>query len=238
MTGLQVHRTPLPRQIADLILAELIQSGAAPGSPLPAEGKLAERFEVSRPMVREALKHLAGRGFVEVLNGRGTLVKPLDDGLLTAYFVHAVAIERVPFRELMEARKPVEVQSARLAAQRRTPEQLAGLRDIIRAMQRAIGNAEVYVNLDQNLHGLIADASGNRVIADVIRAIRGALNETTHNTLYRRRNRQQLERVHQLHEIIVHEIGAQNAEAAARAMDMHFSEALQFLVERQALVRR
>jgi DNA-binding FadR family transcriptional regulator len=60
----------------------------------------------------------------------------------------------------------------------------------------------------------------------------------THNTLYRRRNRQQLERVHLLHESIVNEIGYGNAEAAGRAMDIHFGEALQFLIARQEGVRR
>jgi GntR family transcriptional repressor for pyruvate dehydrogenase complex len=231
-------RSPLPRQIAEQIIAQLTQYGMQPGALLPAESKLAEQFQVSRPIVREALKQLAGQGFVEVVNGRGTLVKALDDAQLRAYFTHAVTIQRVPFRELMEARKPIEVQSARLAAQRRTPDQLEAMEHIIRLMRRSISSADAYVDLDQELHVLIAEASGNRVIAHLIHSLRGALNELTHNSLYRRRNRQQLERVHLLHETIVSEIGDQNAEAAGRAMDVHFSEALAFLIQRQESGKR
>jgi DNA-binding FadR family transcriptional regulator len=228
----------IPAQIADLILADLIQTGAKPGQLLPAEARLAAKFVVSRSAVREALKQLAGQGYVEVVNGRGTLVRPLDDSQLSAYFTHALALQGVPFHALMEARKPVEVQSARLAAQRRTDEHLVELRGIIRRMQRSISNAEEYVSLDRELHNQIALASGNIVITHFIHSLRGALNEQTLHLLYRRRNRQQLERVHQLHEIIVSEIAAQNAEAAARAMEIHFSEALTFLVERKAVSGR
>ncbi len=228
----------LPAHIAGQLLSQLIQQRAKPGDLLPAESKLAQQFGVSRPILREALKQLAGQGFVEVVNGRGTLVRALDASQLRAYFTHAVSIQRVPFRELMEARRPLEVQSARLAAQHRTPEHLDEMRGIIQRMSRNIANADVYVDLDRELHALIADASGNTVIGDLITSIRGALNEVTHNTLYRRRNRQQLERVHLLHESIVNDIGYGNAEAAGRAMDIHFGEALQFLIARNEGARK
>ena len=138
----------------------------------------------------------------------------------------------------MEARKPIEMQSARLAAQRRTPEQLEAMQDIIRRMRRNIATADAYVDLDHELHALIADATRNTIIMHLVHSLRGALNTLTHTTLYRRRNRQQLERVHLLHETIVSEIGYQNADAAGRAMDMHFSEALSFLIQRQESPRR
>lgn len=225
--------TSIPNEISELILADLIQTGAKPGFLLPSEAKLAEKFNVSRSALREALKQMAGQGYVEVVNGRGTLVRPLDDTQLTAYFTHAIALQGVPFHMLMEARKPIEVHSARLAAARYNAEQLAALNQIIRKMQRNLSNADEYVNLDRELHVQIAAASGNTLIAHFIQSLRGTLNDKTRNLLYGRRNRQQLERVHQLHEIIVSEIAARNSEAAARAMEIHFSEALAFLVERQ-----
>jgi len=228
----------LAAQVADRIVAELIQRELRPGEFLPSEAKLADRFQVSRPAIREAIKRLEGQGLLEVINGRGSLVRPLGEQQLHAYFTHAIAVQRVPFRELMEARKPIEIQSARLAAQRRTPDQLEAMQDIMQRMRRNIANADAYVDLDHNLHALIAEASGNVIVAHLVRAFRGALNDLTHESLYRRRNRQQLERVHALHEAIVTEIGYRNPDAAAHAMDVHFSEALAFLVQRQEGMRR
>jgi len=228
----------LPAQVADRIMAELIQRELQPGEFLPSEARLADRFQVSRPAVREAIKRLEGQGLLEVINGRGSLVQPLSERQLQSYFAHAVAVQRVPFRELMEARKPIEIQSARLAAQRRTPDQLEAMQDIVQRMRRSIANADAYVDLDHDLHALIADASGNVIIAHLVRSFRGALNDLTHESLYRRRNRQQLERVHALHEALVTEIGYRNPDAAGHAMDVHFSEALAFLVQRQEGMRR
>lgn len=229
-------RAPIPGQIAELILTDIIQTGKKPGDILESEARLAARFDASRPAVREALKLLEGQGHVEVINGRGAFVKKLDDAQLAGYFTHALGAQGVPFHALMEARKPVEVQSARLAALRRNTQQQAVLNEIIRRMQRNISNSDEYVNLDRELHNQIAVASGNIIIEHFVHSLRGALNERTRNLLYRRRNRQQLERVHQLHEILVIEIASQNAEAAARAMEIHFSEALAFLVERQKMM--
>ena len=225
-------------QIADRILDQVVHGGLEPGDLLPAEGKLAAYFQVSRSVIREAIKQLEGRGILEVINGRGAVVRPLSEVQLTAYFTHAIAVHHLTFRELMEARRPIEVQSARLAAQRRTPDQLEAMQAIVQRMRRNVGNADVYVDLDRDLHALIAEASGNVIIAHLVRAFRGALNDLTHEMLYRRRNRQQLERVHALHDAIVAEIGYRNAEAAGRAMDMHFGEALAFLIERQEGMRR
>ncbi len=238
-TRSHIHEYPsLPAQIAERILAELIQLELRPGAFLPSEGELANRFQVSRPVIREAIKRLEGQGLIEVINGRGSQVRPLGERQLRAYFTHAIAVQHVPFRELMEARKPIEIQSARLAAQRRTPDQLDALQDIVQRMRRHIGNADTYVDLDHDLHALIADASGNVIIAHLVRSFRGALNDLTHVMLYRRRNRQQLERVHALHEAIVTEIGYRNPDGAGHAMDVHFSEALAFLIQRQESARR
>ncbi len=229
----------LMEQVAEGISQYIVQHQLRCGDSLPSEASLAQHFHVSRSVVREALRFLSGRGWVMVSNGRRAQVRQLDESQLHAYFTFAATIVRLPFREIMEARRPLEVQSARLAAQRRTPDQLDAMRETIYRMSRSLGNADEYVDLDQLLHRQIAEASGNRIIMHIASALRTALNELTHTMLYRRRNRQQLERVHMLHESIVAEIGYRNPDAAARAMDAHFSEALQFLIERQeSMLRR
>jgi DNA-binding FadR family transcriptional regulator len=226
-----VARTTLPEQIAASILERIARDSLKAGDMLPAEAKLAAEFKVSRPAVREALKWLAGQGYVDIVNGRGTMLRPADGAQVGHYFRHALHIARVPFAEMMEARKPLEVQSAALAARRRTPQQIFALQQIIERMRHELQqhHSEAYVDLDLELHPAIAACSHNPVIIHLIGAIRTTLNSPTQNSLYRRRTRQQLERVHELHEAIVDEIRAGNADAAARAMQIHFDEALAFL---------
>ena len=90
-------------------------------------------------------------------------------------------------------------------------------------------NSDAYVDLDVELHTHIAEASHNIVVQHLISAIRRTLNVAVHESLYRRRTRQQLLRVHELHESIIGEIRQGNAEGAGRAMQIHFDEALAFL---------
>lgn len=231
--GTDHETTSLVARVAAQIVERLVHDRARPGDVLPAEAKLSAEFNVSRTVVREALRFLAGRGFLAIVNGRGAVVQPLSETSLNAYFTQAVAIEQVSLREVMEVRKPLEVQCARLAAQRRTLDQLDAMQSLVQQMRRSIGNPDRYVELDRALHRAIAEATGNVLLAHLVGALRDAINVQTHEMLYRRRDRQQLERVHALHEAIVTEIGYRNPDAAARAMDVHFSEALMFLVQRQ-----
>lgn len=80
MAGLSVHRgsfVPLHRQIHDLVCQEIVGGRLAPGTRLPSEGKLAERWEVSLAPVRQALVELAAEGYLDRGRGRGTFVREL-----------------------------------------------------------------------------------------------------------------------------------------------------------------
>ncbi len=226
-----LSRTTLPEQVAKSILERVARDNMKAGDLLPAEAKLAAEFTVSRPAIREALKWLAGQGYVEIVNGRGTMLRAADGMQVAHYFQHAMTIARVPFSDMMEARKPLEVQSAALAAKRRSALQILQLQDIIQRMRYELSknNSDAYVDLDLELHEAVAAATHNPVIIHLIHAIRTALNESTHNSLYRRRTRQQLERVHELHESIVDDIRRGDGDAASRHMQIHFDEALAFL---------
>jgi GntR family transcriptional regulator len=78
LTALAVHRgsfVPLHRQIHDLVRQEIVTGRLAPGSRLPSEGGLAERWGVSLAPVRQALMHLAAEGYLDRHRGRGTFVR-------------------------------------------------------------------------------------------------------------------------------------------------------------------
>ena len=226
-----LNRQTLADQIAQRILNRAVASGVRPGDALPGETVLAAQFAVSRSAIREALKWLSGRGYIQIMNGRSARVQALDDGNLRAYFSHALHVEGVPFAELMEARKSIEIQSATLAAQRRTQSQVNELFEVIIQMRAELDkhHSDAYVDLDVDLHMQIARAAHNVVVQHLISAIRGTLNVAVHESLYRRRTRVQLMRVHELHEAIVSEIRLGNADGAGRAMQIHFDEALAFL---------
>jgi GntR family transcriptional regulator len=72
-------RRPLPQQLRDLILATIRDEGMRAGDQLPAEAVIAERFQMGRSTVREAMKLLERDGLIEVQHGRGSFVSAVAD---------------------------------------------------------------------------------------------------------------------------------------------------------------
>ena len=99
-------------------------------SPLPAEAELARFLDVSRTTMREAIRSLAVGGVLKVVHGTGTYVQPYRLWHDPRFITH-VALRRSDHhdieQEVLELRRIIEVEAARLAAQRCTQEQLESL---------------------------------------------------------------------------------------------------------------
>src|SRR4051794_40174514 len=98
-----------------------------PGDKLPPERELAQRLEVSRASVREAVRMLEGEGYVETRRGAKGGIIVLDRGAEEGRLGPYIRDMMPRIREIFEFRRAVECDSARLAALRRTEEQLAQL---------------------------------------------------------------------------------------------------------------
>ncbi len=144
-------------------LSELIEKGVfPPGSRLPGERELAERFDVSRVTIREAEIALQAIGRIEIKTGAGVYVcekQPIEAG----------SLPEVSSFELTEARSLIEAEAAALAAKLITDEELAKLSALIEDMEsadEAVSNAA-----DGEFHATIAKASGNRAMLHMIETL-------------------------------------------------------------------
>src|SRR5207344_1201563 len=125
----KVTLSPAPRRKLSETVAEQLLAAVRelpPGTKVPSERELTKELGVGRSTVREALNGLAMLGVVEIRHGQGVFVTgepaPVNEpSAITA------ALERGVTHEFIEARLIVEVEVARLAARRRTDEDLARL---------------------------------------------------------------------------------------------------------------
>jgi GntR family transcriptional regulator, transcriptional repressor for pyruvate dehydrogenase complex len=225
------QREPLSHRVAESVLAFVREQGLEPGAVLPSEARLGARFGVSRPVVREALRMLDERGVVDVVNGRGAVLRPLDSRPLRTFFAHAVEQgEAGAVAELMEVRRGIEVQAARLAAERRTPEQLAELRGLAADMRDALGEPDVYVRLDTEFHMQLAEATQNRMIVHLMRSIRPIVERSIDEGFRARTDPAHAERAHARHEALCDDLERGDAAAAAQTMAEHFDDAVLSLI--------
>ncbi|MGV8833243.1 MAG: FadR/GntR family transcriptional regulator [Devosia sp.] len=161
------------------LLGVSIVGGTYPeGSILPSDAELLQRFEVSRTVLREALKTLAAKGMIEARARIGTRVLPRQRWNLFDADVLAWHFETGPdaafLRSLSEIRIGVELESAALAATRRTDEQATALMACARRMGEA-ASAEEFARADLEFHRTVAEASGNPFMASISTLVELAL---------------------------------------------------------------
>ena len=144
-------------------LRQLIDSGEYPaGGRLPPERELAERFNVSRPTIREAIIALEALNRVEVKTGSGVYVLESAQGLNGS-------MPRVSPFELTEARALIEGEAAALAAMMITDEQLAELEVALHEMADESADGKLISEIaDQKFHQIISHATQNTMLASVI----------------------------------------------------------------------
>jgi GntR family transcriptional repressor for pyruvate dehydrogenase complex len=169
-------RSKLAERVAEEILGGIRTNKVEPGSRIPSERELMEALGVGRSTIREAINGLAMLGVLEIRHGQGAFVVDPDAGIVAPRAI-TVALARGATRNLFEARRLVEPQAARLAAERRTE---ADLRDISQALtdhQQAIADGTPAVEPAVRFHVAIGDATHNDVLAGFVHSFHHALTE-------------------------------------------------------------
>jgi DNA-binding FadR family transcriptional regulator len=136
------------------------------GDKLPSEAELCRRLEVSRPVLREALRALQTMGLTVSRTGKGTFVvsSTVEDPTFGDYAAS----------DLLEVRRHVEIPVAGYAALRRTPEDLDHLAHLLDRMEHET-DTTAWVAMDSLFHLAVAQAAQNPVFRRVIEEIRDAL---------------------------------------------------------------
>ena len=207
-------------QVAQGLRARMLDGELAVGAPLPPERVLAHELGVSRTTVRSALALLEAEGLVvrRVGRGGGTFVAEPGGDQVTAALQRGIGMAGFPGVDLAEARASIEPACAGLAAQRITPEQLSNLQELQSRMARARERGEFF-EANARFHVLIAEASGNEVLAALIRGLIAPIREVTDDPA-RIRERELRETI-LVHERILTALGAGDAASAESLMRAH-----------------
>ncbi len=159
----EVSRSSTPKAIEEQIKGLIGARQLVAGDALPPEREFAARLGVSRSTLREALRALTEEGIVAARQGSGWAVTPNPRPAasnLAVYFL----LEDVTFEQVTEARMATEPTIARLAAQRRTDEQLAAITDAFERMSQ-VKAGKRFVDADSEFHALIATAAHNVLLS-------------------------------------------------------------------------
>ncbi len=211
-------------RIYEQILEQIVSGQCTIGDRLPSEDQLAKDHSVSRPVIREALSRLHADGVVMTRRGAGTFVQrqPGREFLRLAPIGGIADLMRC-----FEFRIALEGEAAYLAAQRRTEEHLAAIKEAFEKLNAATAASELGVKEDIDLHVAIARASRNQLFVQTLDALAihvfNGMNITRNISLMRSQKRRLL--VQEEHRRIVDAICASDDELARTAMRTHIDNA-------------
>src|SRR5574337_1219031 len=204
------------QQVEETIKAAILSGELESGEMLPPEAELARQFNVSRTTLREALRVLTSQHLITKIPGaRGG---------------NLLALGGVRFDEVADVRQHLEVPSVRLAAANRTEEDLAKLAEIVSREKKASVDDPEIPDLDRQFHTLIAQATGNRVLAALVEA----LHHTTEPVHYLDLSPEVGRETVRQHAAILRAIQKQDADAGAEAIVEHLTYLRHRLLAHQA----
>ncbi|QOR66625.1 FadR family transcriptional regulator [Cytobacillus suaedae] len=169
-------------EVADAILLKIKEGEIQPGDKLSSVEQLAEKFQVGRSAIREALSALRAMGILDIRQGEGTYVKEFDSSMLSLPFSTAVLMRPDDLSHLLEIRKILEAGAAYAAAERRTDADLEKMKSALDRMQEGIGNEELGEKADFDFHIAIATASQNPLLVSLMNSVSEIMVETMKET--------------------------------------------------------
>jgi GntR family transcriptional regulator, transcriptional repressor for pyruvate dehydrogenase complex len=215
---------PIARQktyeiVAERLLGLISSRQLGPGDAIPSERELVELYRVGRSSIREALRMLESKGVIRS-GGNGSFAVAEFANTLNNSLDFLLSVDEADYGELFEVRRILEGEAAALAASRRGDQDVARMEAEIQSMEEGLGSEEGFITADLGFHLTVAQASGNRLIAHLMGAIRNLLQRSLSSAYHIPGSP---EGAVVMHRLIVEAIAARHPEEARQRMQEHVS---------------
>ena len=215
---------PKPHDVlANHLRDGILRGDIAEGEALPSERELVDQTGLTRGAVREALKTLSVEGLVQTRHGRfgGSVVTLPGQESMTTAINRFVQGRKLSLRTLQETRNALEPFLARLAAERRTEEDLRELKSLHADLVASVADFQEFASINVKWHNAVAKASGNELLAAVLYSIAHGVHIATATEEYD--TMETRKQVIHIHSRINDAIEAGNADLAERGMRQHMA---------------
>lgn len=217
MPILSIKRSMLSEQIFHQLKDSIVCGEWLPGDKLPSEHELCQLFHVSRVPIREALRKLCAIGVLETRRGEGTYVSFLTAGSFMNSLLPVLILNPKNMMDILQYRSMVEGESAALAAQNATDDDLRNMQECVETITQIARPCLEFSQADLRFHRVVAEATQNSLIKGIAVVIQDIL-----LGYYRKINEVMgTERAVYYHTLIYEAICDRDAETARRWMNEH-----------------
>jgi GntR family transcriptional repressor for pyruvate dehydrogenase complex len=225
-----IARIQRSTEVRNQLEAAIRRGEFAPGSKIPSERELVETFGVSRVSVREAIRSLEALGQVTVQHGRGVFVNDRRSGVgePMARWLDLHRDETVELIDVRAALDATAVEKAVIRYREAEIETIERAHDAFREAVQAEASADELVRLDGEFHLAVAEASGNRLLYDLLVDLNAYLSSHRHVALSAEGR---AERSLHEHDRVVEAILERDVERARVAMTAHLASVRAYFLD-------
>ncbi|MFZ5632157.1 MAG: FadR/GntR family transcriptional regulator [Bacillota bacterium] len=228
----------LKSELVKKIKSHIMNGNLKPGDKLPTERKMAEQFGVSRTVIRDAVKTLAGLGILEVRHRVGIFVADVNSQTIARQLSSLLIYNRHTIKSLYQVRLVLETAMAEWAAECRDETGLGKLSALIEETGECIrgpASQACFSEIDRKFHVLVAEISQNPIVFDLMNSLLIYLEAYSRYTLSipGRINRSASE-----HEVIYKAIRDRDPKTARRAMYEHINSVYRSVTDSWEIFKR
>ena len=176
----RIEKSPdLPSLVAKQIIEHIISGALKPGDKLPSEHDMTKKFGISRISLREAMKLLEAKGYIESHGRRGKFVKVAGGPALESTIEEILSVDHNKIWELLAVRRIIDSEAASMAAQNATKSQIAMLKRFKTEADK-MGASSLLLSKDggrlyARFYDDLADATNNTIFAHLMKSISSLL---------------------------------------------------------------
>lgn len=201
----------------------LLEKGTLlPGDKIPPEREFARELKISRASLRTGIGYLAAMGVMKIKHGVGTFVSDGPPELGKSSISLMGALHGFQSWQMFEARILLESNLAALAAERGKQEHLAGMAEEVAEMFASLDRPGEYLIHDVMFHRIIAQASGNPILAAIMETVTSSMYDKRRKTVERATD---LRESAEMHREIYRAIRSRKPADARKLMEKHLQMA-------------
>lgn len=209
-------------EIAAALGRHIEANGLMVGDKMPSELSLAEKYGVSRTVIREAFRSLAALQMISLSPGKRASVSLSNGEPVARILEHSVRMDAVAIQDVYDVRRTVEARTATLAAIRRTDKEAENIVWHAAQMKSLFHDPAAGMEHDIAFHHAIARASRNKVFEMMITSFEGITRETWPVGWRSRNSDAERMAMVDLHMELASAISERDAIRSAEIMSQHF----------------
>jgi GntR family transcriptional repressor for pyruvate dehydrogenase complex len=217
----KISASSMSETVAQYIIDAICSGQISESDQFPSQYELAEKFSVSRTVIREATQILVSKGMLEVHHGKRIVIRPPSYDQISESVSLAFKRSNISIFDVLELRKVLEVEVVAHAALRRSTDNIIKLKQLLQFMEEHINEEIGYVDADVEFHRAIFDAANQPAFNLVINSIHDYLTDSRKSSY---RGLENTRRALRAHESILQAIERQDSQGAREAMLRHLEE--------------